>query len=266
MSGLYNMLMGRNPYGPDLLFCLGIDQQTTENYPLGRIRDVSTNDAGDRIFILTRNYGEEWEYVDKALAAHPNYVRKYPESDETYWSYEFTVPESNAQIVQEISKASDNTPPFERFTKAIADFGSGKENAMTDHFKKVGEKIMEPMLKAIQGNTREVVSELDGSVEIIGFESTERVSANASTFIQSVIKTSPKKFLASETRKTLMQIIRNSNVEIRCPHCRALLGVEESDVRTDDVGTLPAVHCTCAACNKIISLDSKKIPHGWLKN
>ena len=55
---LYNMLMGRNPFSPVLLGILGITDETKDQWPLGRIRDVYTNEAADRIFVLHRNYGE----------------------------------------------------------------------------------------------------------------------------------------------------------------------------------------------------------------
>lgn len=94
--GLYNMIMGRNPYAPYLLALIDIHEGTKDIYPLGRMRDVHINVSADRIFLFTRNYGEEWEYVDEALAKNPNYVEKRSESsDSTYTSYEFSVPEDN---------------------------------------------------------------------------------------------------------------------------------------------------------------------------
>lgn len=150
---LYTMLMGRNPYSPVLLGALGITMETVEQYPLGRIRDVSTNDAADRIFILTRNYGEEWEHVDQALSKHPNYVQKYSESDETYSTYEFTVPDDTQSVVKELAELSDNTPPFKRYIQAIEDFGSGKQNEMTKHMLEAGKKIFEPLKRILDGTT-----------------------------------------------------------------------------------------------------------------
>lgn len=155
MSGLYNMLFGRNPVSSYLLAFLGITQETAEQYPLGRIRDVYTNDAADRIFIFTRNSDyEEYSHVDEALAKHPNFVRKFLDDfDRTYATYEFTVPPEYQEAINTIAENSDNTPPMEKFQKLMADFDAGKENAMTQHAKKVGEQIFKPILEDGDGTT-----------------------------------------------------------------------------------------------------------------
>lgn len=174
MSGLYSMLMGRNPFAPYLLASLGITMETQEKYPLGRIRDVYTNDAADRIFILTRNYGEEWEWVDEALAKHPTYIGKTLCSDSTYSVYEFGVPQDipgGPETVKEIAAQSDNTPAFDRYTQAIRDMQADKDNAQTRHMKEVGKKIFGPLIEQMQkgGEHHETISTEFGSVEIHSF-------------------------------------------------------------------------------------------------
>ena len=159
--GLYNMLMGRNPFASYLLAAL----EETEG-AVGRMRDVYTNDAGDRIFILTRNYGEEWAYVDEAIAMHPTFISKNDTSDETYTVYEFGVPKGMKRFVHKIATLGDNTPAMERYTQAVADMVAGKQNAQTQHMEEVGKKIMGSLMEAMDKGENKVVSNEFGSVEI----------------------------------------------------------------------------------------------------
>jgi hypothetical protein len=69
------MLMGRNPYGPQLMAVLGFVQGAEQNAWLGRFRDVWTNESADKIYILHRNYPEDNEY-NQAIQQHPNF-KKY---------------------------------------------------------------------------------------------------------------------------------------------------------------------------------------------
>jgi hypothetical protein len=118
MSGLYNMLMGRNPLGPYLMAALGFVRGAKINEWLGRFRDVYTNDQGNRIFILHRNYPEDNEY-NQAIKAHSNFIAYIPDQDETYGVWEFSVPEQHAQMVKEIADVSDNTPLMERYMISV---------------------------------------------------------------------------------------------------------------------------------------------------
>jgi len=172
MSGLYNMLMGNNPFIPYLLGCIGITEETKDQYPLGRFRDVGVSEDGKTVFVLTRNYGEEWEHVDEALATNPNFREKVAESDETYSTYLFDTPTETLEVTQKIAELSDTGSPFERYLKAIKDFGEGKENEQTKHMMEVGKKIVEPLVKTIQDgeNTSEVVESGGGAVHIIGMK------------------------------------------------------------------------------------------------
>ena len=162
---LYNMLMGRNPFAPYLLAALGITHETAELYPLGRIRDVYTNDAADKIFLLTRNYGEEYTYVDEALAKHPTFIQKTTTpGDSTYTIYEFGVPEPTQAMVKEIAENSDNTPAMDRYLQAIRDMSEDKDNAQTAHMKEVGKQIMGQVMESLENKT---ISNEFGTVKVI---------------------------------------------------------------------------------------------------
>ena len=179
MSGLYNMLMGKNPYATYLMGCAGHSVQSQQDYPIGRIRDVYTNDAGDRVFVLHRNYegGEGWsdipcsEILEK-MKSHPNYVGLHPTTDNTYWVWEFRVlGEPQLEVCKVIAEMSDNTPAWDRYKKAVDDFTNGVDNEQTRHMKAQGDKLLKPMLdQLVAGEMPEgTVSSADGNVVIKAF-------------------------------------------------------------------------------------------------
>jgi mevalonate kinase len=162
------MLMGRNPFSPYLLAALGITQETAELYPLGRIRDVYTNDTADRVFILTRNYGEEYAYIDEALAKHPTFIQKTTATgDSTYTIYEFGVPEPTKALVEEVAENSDNTPAMDRYLQAIKDMSEDKENAQTAHMKEVGKQIIGQVMESFDTGENKTISNEFGTVKVI---------------------------------------------------------------------------------------------------
>jgi len=58
-----------------------------------------------------------------------------------------------------------------------------------------------------------------------------------------------------------MRILENNDIiEIRCPGCISLLGVEKEDI-TDVFGHGTYIHCI--ACGKRIDLSSSDIPKRW---
>jgi hypothetical protein len=63
-----------------------------------------------------------------------------------------------------------------------------------------------------------------------------------------------------------MRILVGPGIKINCQNCNAVSLVEESDVKTDDCGALPAVYCECANCHLIINLKNKPIPKSWIKD
>ena len=151
MSGLYNMLMGRNPHGPYLMAALGFVRGAEQNAWLGRFRDVYTNDTADRIFFLHRNYPEN-DQSNQAIKAHPNFLNYIPGSqDYTYGVWEFSVPEFAAQVVKDIASLGDNTPLMERYRKLIDDMGKGINNEATRNAIEVGKKILQPIIESMEG-------------------------------------------------------------------------------------------------------------------
>lgn len=164
---LYNILMGRNPHGPYLMAVLGFMRGAAQNAWLGRFRDVYTNDAADRIFILHRNYMGGGDQFNQAIKAHPNFVKNIPDSqDYSYGVWEFTVPEQFVPIVKDIASLGDNTPLMDRYRKLIEDFGKGVDNEATRNALEVGRKILEPILNKESGEVRHG----DGSVIVEHFE------------------------------------------------------------------------------------------------
>lgn len=155
MSGLYNSLMGRNPFAPHLLACIGITMETKDQYKLGRIRDVYTNADGSKVFILHRNYGADGQEYDDSMATHPQYVGKHiadkTGKETTYWLYEFNVPADTLRLTQKIAELSDTTPAFDRYHQAISQFAAGVKNEQTEHMAEVGKKMLGPILEAMDG-------------------------------------------------------------------------------------------------------------------
>lgn len=172
MSGLYNMLMERNPYGPYLMGCLGFVQGAEQNKWLGRFRDVYTNEYGNRIFLLHRNCPESNEF-NQAIKQHPNFVKNEVDSrDGTYGVWEFTVPEQYTDLVSKISVESDNTPAMDRYWQLIEDMKNGVKNEAVENALEVGKKIFEPILNQLNGKETEsehVVKHGDGTVVVQNF-------------------------------------------------------------------------------------------------
>lgn len=167
MSGLYQMLMGKNVFYQELLALVGLNDE--EKYPLGRFRDCYTNDQGSKVFVLTRNYGAEGSFYDEKLFAHPNFVEKTADSfDETYTVYEFNVVGiMQLGICYEIAKISDNTPAMARYEKLMKDIGEGKDTPGTRRALQVGEKLVGNLQGVMDGKQCGTVVEHDGaSVEI----------------------------------------------------------------------------------------------------
>jgi hypothetical protein len=169
MSGLYNMLMGRNPHGPYLMGALGFVRGAEQNAWLGRFRDVYTNDAADRIFILHRNYPETDEF-NQAIKAHPNFLRYIPEpTDFSYGVWEFSVPDFATDVVKQIAALGDNTPLMDRYRKLITDMEKGVDNEATRNAMEAGKKILQPIIDSVKdGKSGEQhITHGDGSVVVI---------------------------------------------------------------------------------------------------
>jgi hypothetical protein len=175
MSGLYNMLMGNNPFIPYLFACIEVSQENADQYPLGRFRDMWVDDEGEHIWMLTRNCPggfetqEAFEEVDNAWRSHPNFIKYEPDEDHTYAYYVFSVPEKASNAAKQIVEATDRMKPMDRYRHAMEQMGKGEKNAQTEHMKKVGDQLFKPIMDAIEGNESkdEVIENDFGSVRII---------------------------------------------------------------------------------------------------
>jgi len=63
-----------------------------------------------------------------------------------------------------------------------------------------------------------------------------------------------------------MRTIRQSEIQVQCPHCNALLGITVNDIQVDDVGhSLPPYYCKCPECSimgapSIVEIKRAQIP------
>lgn len=170
MSGLFNMLMGRNPAAPYLLAVLGISNETAHNWPLGRLRDVYTNEDGTKVFIFTRNGGlssKDEQVVSQNLKdKHPDYIGSVIDDfDSTYLTYEFKTPTEMIEITKQIADMTETEPPMVRFRRLLDDMQSGKKNESVDNALEVGKKIFGQIFDGKDG----IVEHDKGSVEIRSF-------------------------------------------------------------------------------------------------
>ena len=140
MSGLYNMVMGQNPFFGILTAMVGIHKENGQLF--GRVRDAWIDENADTIGVLHRNYGDDGKEFNEAAEALPAFKEHRSEGDDhTYVSWIFEVPEQHLSAAADISRASDNTPCFDRFKQAIADLQAGKDTPQTQHIRKVGEQV-----------------------------------------------------------------------------------------------------------------------------
>lgn len=58
-----------------------------------------------------------------------------------------------------------------------------------------------------------------------------------------------------------MRTIQPPEYEVRCPRCRAVLGVSGHDIEVDDSGIGPYYSITCPHCREGIELQRNQIPH-----
>lgn len=173
---LYNMLMGRNPCAPLLFAALDINKETHKEWPLGRIRDAYTNEDGSKIFIFTRNgpsgmglSEEERDKINTKIAEHPQFVRWFLDDfDSTFCTYEFDTPEEHRDMVRGIADTTDTIPPMVRYCKLIDDMKDGKDNESVQHAKEVGKKVVEGLMRKLDGGGGdETIRTEDGEIDII---------------------------------------------------------------------------------------------------
>ena len=165
------MLLGRNPASPYLLAYLGITEETKEQWNLGRLRDVYTNDEGTKIFVFTRNgpsgvglTQEQRDEIDRNFReSHEHYVGfEIDDFDQTYLTYEFNTPPEFLEQTKEIADVTETEPPMARFRRLIDDMQSGKDNEAVRNAMEAGEKLLKPV---VEGQNADV-EHGDGSMVI----------------------------------------------------------------------------------------------------
>jgi hypothetical protein len=85
-------MCGRNPHAPIILGMIGINAENVAKYPLGRFRDATISEDCREARILTRN-GKGQETVVEKLKSHPNFLREEVDSDPTYVTFVFAIPQ-----------------------------------------------------------------------------------------------------------------------------------------------------------------------------
>ena len=167
MSGLYNMLMGRNPAFPLIMGAIGIGQENADQF--GRVRDCWISEDAKTIGVLHRNYGANGLLANGKAATLPLFREHQECSDGTYAVWLFDVPKGDAAdaALKKIAEMTDNTSCWERYMTAIEDLQDGKKNPQTDKMLEVGKKIMGQLSGSIEdGKSRSVDTE-DGGIDII---------------------------------------------------------------------------------------------------
>jgi hypothetical protein len=122
MSGLYNIIFGRNPLSGPLLASLGF----TEISQVGRFRDCflwREPDSEIVIRVYTRNGGGNREEYMPDFSGHPLFIRDEDDKfDNTYASIFFRVPEEiREQIVLVVAKFGPDcfVDPEKRWAEAM---------------------------------------------------------------------------------------------------------------------------------------------------
>ena len=168
MSGLYNMLMGKNPAYPMLAALAGITQENAKQ--MGRLRDAWITKDAKTIGILHRNYGEDGQAANDAAAALPSFREGGSYSDGTYGFWLFNAPQERTVgdlLAKKIAEVSDNTPCWDRYQQAVDDMSSGKKTPQTKHMLEVGEKSIGGLTKSIEDGEPRTIETEDGGVDII---------------------------------------------------------------------------------------------------
>jgi hypothetical protein len=169
MSGLYNMIMGRNPAFPLLMGAIGIHKENGRLF--GRVRDCWISEDAKTIGVLHRNYGDAGAEANGHAAALPTF-REHQAcgSDNTYAYWIFDAPDGEGtalpQILEKIAEMSDNVPCMDRYLQAIEDFKAGKKNEQTERMLEVGEKVMGQLKQSMEDGQSRSVENDDGGVDI----------------------------------------------------------------------------------------------------
>ena len=117
MSGLYNVLFGRNDHAGFLLGLLG-----KEAGDFGRFRDVYVTE--DHIVVHTRNGGgnrEDYEDVFEDMSEHPWYSHDADDDyDCTYANIYFRIPEGAEQTFVALHGLNEGSNPSHQWAELLA--------------------------------------------------------------------------------------------------------------------------------------------------
>jgi len=146
---MYDMMMGNHPLIKIFIVGLHLDPKV---WPLGRFRDAYSNEACDKIIVLTRNGGGNREYLQDVMdniKKHPNYISDADvPMDSTYAEIIFSVPEPLKEIMAQAKEISLGYKPFDvRFKELMKKLEHGDKE---DTEVKQVIKNTEPLMKAIQ--------------------------------------------------------------------------------------------------------------------
>lgn len=159
---LYNMICGINPYTQALLKVLVLDEIPHGEY---RLRDVYMP-TPDTIGLVCRTGGgnrRQYNEIIIMFQNHPCYVDDADDDfDETFMTVYFRVPPHFEALACAIHGITDNTPPLEKFQKAVNDMKDGVDNESTQRMLQVGQEIVEQITS---GESGEIANE-DGAVMV----------------------------------------------------------------------------------------------------
>lgn len=171
MSGLYNMIMGRNPRFLNLLGLIGMPSSDGHLTAFGRLRDAWISGDGETVTVLHRNYGPNGQAANDAAAKIFGFEKQEAckgfdgTEDETYQMWHFKVLRQLISLgKEEAARSCENR--WNTFMQALKDLQTGKKTPQTEKMMDVGKIIMERLKQSIESGDRNIVSNEDGAVDI----------------------------------------------------------------------------------------------------
>lgn len=163
---MFNAFFGVNEIADELLSMLNL---TKDDFC--RFRDCYFSKDGQSIIVYTRlGGGNRPDYVEvyKTMKAHPNYIKDYDDDfDETYASFEFSIPSEFKDKASSLFKESDTRTGEEKFQELFKAMDSDFDKALEDNprVKKVTENLMEQFNNPDNKGATALYVNPDGSVE-----------------------------------------------------------------------------------------------------
>lgn len=178
-SGVYSMLFGGNPYSYLLFEAVGLTPEDN----LGKVCDTFVTDAGDKLYILTRNGDESVDLAEEDFKKKSTYVMKWIEqNDPTYVTYEFNVPETmtdgegnvidiRARIVEHVA-SEWNVAKLDHRRQILGDLKARRKTPEIQELIGKAKDIVRPIVKGWDGLTTIVDEASNRSLTV------ERLSKN----------------------------------------------------------------------------------------